>query len=125
MATVLVVEDSELQAVIIQRALERDGHTVHTVLDSHKVYETIEALKPELIITDLDMPHINGHEVIEFVKEHQSLNHIPVIVFTAINLIEHQRAAWAAGCDEFLIKPMAIPEFRRTIKKFLVDYYSK
>ena len=123
MALVLVVEDSELQAIIVQRALERDGHVVHVVLDPQKVYATIEQLKPELLITDLDMPHINGHKVIEFVKKHATLNHTPVIVFTAINLLEHQRAAWAAGCDAFLTKPMSIPEFRRTINKFLETYY--
>ena len=125
MALVLVIEDTELQAIIIQRALEREGHDVEVVLDSKKIFATIEQLQPKLIVTDLDMPHIRGLEVIEFVKQNPALKHIPVVVFTAVNLLEYQQAAWDAGCDAFLIKPMGIPEFRRTINKFLKDYYSE
>lgn len=125
MALVLIIEDTELQAMIIQRALEREGHEVVIVLDPKKIFATIEKLQPELIITDLDMPHINGQEVIEFVKQDATLKHIPIVVFTAVNLLEHQQAAWNAGCDAFIVKPMGIPEFRRTINKFLKDYYSE
>lgn len=125
MALVLVIEDSELQATIIRRALEKEGHQVETVLESKRILATIESLQPELIITDLDMPHVTGHDVIEFVKTHPTLNKIPVIVFTAINLLEYQQASWASGCDAYLTKPMSIPEFRRTINKFLEEYYGK
>ena len=125
MALVLIIEDSELQAVIVQRALEREGHEVAVVLESSKIFATIEQLQPELIITDLDMPHITGQEVIEFVKQNATLKHIPLVVFTAVNLIEYQQAAWDAGCDAFLVKPMGIPEFRRTINQFLKDYYGE
>lgn len=125
MALVLVIEDSELQAVIIQRALEKEGYQVETVLESKRIFATIESLQPNLIITDLDMPNVTGQDVIKFVKTHPTLNKIPVIVFTAINLLEHQQASWASGCDAYLTKPMSIPEFRRTINKFLEEYYSK
>jgi CheY-like chemotaxis protein len=125
MAHILVIEDHELQSMIIQRALEKDDHQLTVVLDSTQIFPTIEATRPDLIITDLDMQNINGIDVINYVKTRAELQNIPVIVYTAIALRHIQEQAHAAGCDAYLMKPMNLPELREFVKHFLETYYTK
>lgn len=121
MAAILVVEDNENQGVIIQRALERDGHAVLVLLDTGQVEQAFLRMQPKLVITDVDMVSQSGINVIQTIKAVDAS--VPVIVFTAMGRPDVEEAARKAGCDAYLTKPMSVVDLREFITQFLKDYY--
>lgn len=119
MAFIVAVEDSEVQATIVRRALERDGHKVQVVLNSANILEILTRYRPDALITDIEMPQLNGVELIRLIRQTKDFACLPIVVFTAVGNPTIERAAWDAGCDAYLIKPMSIPEFRAFINEFL------
>jgi PleD family two-component response regulator len=69
MAYVLLVEDDDEHAGLVQRVLERDQHEIHILLDSSRILEVIKSRKPHIVVTDINMPHFDGIKVIEAVKK--------------------------------------------------------
>jgi two-component system, cell cycle response regulator DivK len=125
MALILVVEDSELQAVMIQRALERDGHRVVVLLESRELLQVVHEVQPDLIIMDIDMPHFSGVDLIKMLKSSPQFSAIPIIIFTALSIESIEKQAREAGSDAYLIKPMSLLHFREYIQQFLQDYYGE
>jgi CheY-like chemotaxis protein len=117
MAYVLLVEDDEEQAVLVQRVLERDQHEIHVLLDSRRILEVIQSRQPQIVITDIVMPRFDGIKVIKAVKEFDPK--IKVIAFTAVGSPDIEEKARAAGCDAYLIKPMNVATFREFVKQNL------
>ena len=120
MAYVLLVEDDDEQAGLVQRVLERDQHEIHILLDSKRILEVIESRKPHIVITDINMPEFDGIKVIEAVKSFDP--NIKVIAFTAVGSTAMEEKARKAGCDAYLTKPMNISAFRNFVKQHLDNF---
>ncbi|MCI0711543.1 MAG: response regulator [Chloroflexi bacterium] len=76
------MEDDDEHAGLVQRVLERDQHEVRVLLDSKRILEVIKSRKPHIVVTDINMPHFDGINVIEAVKAFDPNNKI--IAFTAV-----------------------------------------
>ena len=103
---VLIVEDNEMNRDMLSRRLERHGYGVAFALDGASAVEVAAAVSPEIILMDMSLPVMDGWEATRRIKEDPATAHIPVIALTAHALSDDRDRALAAGCSDFLTKPV-------------------
>lgn len=116
-ARLLVIEDNEDNRDIIVRRLARRGFTMTAAADGFEGLRLAKDSLPDLILLDLQMPGMDGFEVLRQLKAFPPTATIPVIVLTAHVLEDHERQARAAGCTDFEPKPVNFP---RLVGKILL-----
>lgn len=114
MATILLVEDNELNRDMLSRRLARRGHTVTIAVDGAQAVAAVQAVPPQLVLMDMSLPVIDGWEATRRIKADPALRHVPVIALTAHAMAGDRERALAAGCDDFDTKPI---EFERLLGK--------
>ncbi|BCY08272.1 response regulator [Actinoplanes sp. L3-i22] len=127
---VLLVDDDEADVLMVEEALETadvppivtrvaDGRQALDFLRNRGVYA--EAHRPDLVLLDLNMPRMNGHEVLAAMKQDEELRTIPVVVLTTSSAREDVTASYREHASAFVTKPMDYPSFEiavRTISDF-------
>ncbi len=103
MATVLIVEDKESMAQMLSQAIEGEGYKTILARDGREGIQKFKDNQVDVVVTDLKLPYKSGLEVLEAVKEHNSL--MPVILMTAYGTIETAVKAVKEGAYDFLTKP--------------------
>lgn len=86
--------------------LLEDKYEVLTAMDGAAGIELAEQERPDLILMDLSLPVIDGWEATRRIKTNQHLSHIPIIALTAHAMVGDAEEALAAGCDDYLTKPL-------------------
>ncbi len=104
-ASVLVVDDNEVNRDLLGRRLQRQGHTVAVAVDGCEALEMIRATSFDLVFLDIMMPRMNGYQVLEQLKADPSLRHIPVIVISALDDIDSIVRCIELGAEDYLTKP--------------------
>jgi CheY-like chemotaxis protein/serine phosphatase RsbU (regulator of sigma subunit) len=104
-ATVLVVDDAEINRAMLSRRLCRDGHRVVVACDGAEALELVREQSFDLILLDIMMPIMDGYQVLETLKKEETLRHIPVIMITALNDIESIARCIELGAEDYLPKP--------------------
>lgn len=100
---ILIVEDEDTIARLCKKELELHDTTVTIVHDGKEAIEHIQTQKPDLVLLDLLMPHVDGYAVLAYCKEHKI--RIPVIIiFTNLGDSGNRRKCRAMGAEEFIIK---------------------
>lgn len=108
---IVVVEDNQDAARLIQRILEAKGnYEVHVAYDGAQGIETIRQVRPDLVITDLMMPDVDGFTVIDTMKADSGMSHIPIVVVTAKELTAKERARLSGQISMLLQKGSFIDE---------------
>jgi two-component system cell cycle response regulator DivK len=102
---VLVVEDNEKNARLTIAMLEAGGYRTRLAGDGNEGRDLAIELLPELIVTDLQMPGLDGLAMTRALRERAETRHIPIVAVSAHALNEHRQHALAAGCHGFLTKP--------------------
>jgi CheY-like chemotaxis protein len=105
MKRILVVEDQELNMDLLVQLLE-DDYEVLTATDGQAGIELAERERPDLILMDLSLPVVDGWETTCRLKANRHLNQIPIIALTAHTMLGDAERARAAGCDDYLTKPL-------------------
>jgi len=113
---ILVVEDDSNVAEMVLSLLQNAGFSTNTVDDGSKALEYIAAASPDLILLDLDLPDINGMEVLRRVRDR---SFIPMIVISGYNREGDKVQALEAGADDFLAKPFSPEELVARIQALL------
>jgi DNA-binding response OmpR family regulator len=103
--TLLIVDDSPTQLLILRNLLEKNGYTVKGAVDGENALSCARNNKPDLIISDIFMPKMNGYELCEALKDDSSLRLIPVILLTTMSAAESIIKALNTGADYFVPKP--------------------
>ncbi|MGN7612714.1 hybrid sensor histidine kinase/response regulator [Magnetococcales bacterium HHB-1] len=103
--SVLIVEDSAIQGVMLKRLLQENGYTVNLAKNGADGLSSAQTLPPDVIITDIAMPEMDGYELCQQVKKDPRLAHIPVMLLTALSDPEEALRGLHAGADNFLTKP--------------------
>lgn len=119
MARILVCEDEpDILALIVTR-LGRDGHDVVTATDGASGLTLALDLRPDLIVVDWMMPGLSGIEVCTAVRAHPEARSTPIIMLTARAQQSDIDAAFAAGVDDFVIKPFRAGELQARVTDLL------
>lgn len=104
-ATVLVVDDIEVNRALLARRLSKDGHKVVLARDGAEALTLARNQSFDLILLDIMMPVMNGYQVLEILKADETLRHIPVIMITALDDIESTARCIELGAEDYLTKP--------------------
>ena len=105
MKTILIVEDVALNRDLLTQLLE-DEHRLVFAEDGAAALEMAAGERPDLILMDLSLPKIDGFEATRRLKSDPALCGIPIIVLSAHAMKIDEERARAAGCDDFLTKPI-------------------
>src|SRR5262245_17126006 len=105
MKKILIVEDAELNLDLLTQLLE-DEYELVAAEDGARGVALAEQEQPDLILMDISLPVLDGYEATRRIKANPSLSHIPVIALTAHVMSGDQERALAAGCDDYLTKPL-------------------
>ena len=116
---ILYVEDHPDSAVLAQRFLASRGITVVMVIDGASALERIREERPDLVLMDMQLPGVSGYEVTRQIKEDEELGRIPVIALTAYALKGDREKTLAAGCDDYLSKPVDLDRLADVVQRFL------
>jgi len=102
---ILIVEDSAVQALLLKRTLTQQGYTVTVARDGAEGLAMIRERKPTLVISDIEMPHMDGYAMCREIKRDETLRDIPVILLTSLTDPEDIVRGLHAGADNYLTKP--------------------
>jgi len=117
MGTILIAEDSATHAAQIQALLERDGHTVILTGDGQQAIEALGNDVPDMVITDLNMPHVNGLELVEHIRDHYS--ETPVVLMTGEGSEDTAVQALRLGATSYLPKRELAQSLNSTVSEVL------
>ena len=118
MKKILVVEDVDLNRELIVQLLE-DTYQVIEAVNGQEGLELAELERPDLILMDLSLPVMDGWEATRRLKAHDELRSIPIIALTAHAMVGDEEKALAAGCDDYLVKPLDENQLFAKVTKFL------
>jgi pilus assembly protein CpaE len=102
---ILLIDDEPLYQKMISRALEKEQYELKYAQTGQEGLATIPSYKPETIILDLQLPDMNGFDILQRIRRDPNFSHIPVIFVTAQNLLEDKLKAFDLGADDYLVKP--------------------
>jgi PleD family two-component response regulator len=116
---ILIVDDEEHIRKIVKFQLEKAGYEVATAEDGVEALRTVEEVRPDLILLDLMMPNMDGHEVTRRLKTNYQTSQIPVIMVTAKAALESKLQGYEDGANDYITKPFAINELLVRVKNVL------
>jgi two-component system cell cycle response regulator DivK len=115
MAKVLIVEDNPANMKLAVFLLQSVGHTVLSATDAEAGLTLARGEEPNLILMDIQLPGMDGLEATVLLKQDDATRAIPVIALTALAMKGDEERIRAAGCDDYIAKPMGYKEFLATI----------
>ncbi|MEZ0091934.1 response regulator transcription factor [Streptacidiphilus sp. EB129] len=116
-ARVLVAEDDEMQAELVRRYLEREGHTAVMVHDGCAAIGEARRMRPDLLILDIMMPGIDGLDVCRILR--REYEPLPVLVLTARNSEDDLLLGLGLGADDYMAKPYSPRELMARVRTLL------
>ncbi len=117
--TILVVDDDLGTRLSISDYLELSGYIVITADDGEKALKFVEDYHPDLIVTDIVMPRMNGYELVRQVRQKPAFRLLPVILLTARIKTQERILGYQSGCDLYLPKPFELEELAAAICNLL------
>jgi signal transduction histidine kinase len=119
-AHILMVDDEVSSTCLMTNFLNRIGYTqLQSINDSTRVFETIEAFAPDLILLDLAMPGLSGFDILNALRADRRNEQISVLVLTGDPSAKNKRGALAAGATDLLVKPFDPSEVSMRIRNLL------
>ena len=103
---ILCIEDNAVNWRLVQRLLAKAGYEMHWAEEGLKGYDMALALKPDLVLLDINLPGLSGFEVATKFRQNQELKDIPLVALTAKTLKSDRETALVAGCQGFIPKPL-------------------
>ncbi|MGH9587769.1 MAG: response regulator transcription factor [Acidobacteriaceae bacterium] len=110
----LVAEDNEALRQFLRRGLEADGHEVRLAADGQAAIESFLEEKPEIAILDLNMPRVDGTEVLRFFRS--ETEETSILILSARNELSTRLQCLDLGADDCMLKPFALAELRARIR---------
>ena len=123
MATkIAIVDDDRVTLAVIEKALILDGFWVYSAQDGEEGIALVKRENPDILISDVLIPKIDGVDLCKKVKESQELKHTRVILMSAVyKKIIYRDIISESGADDFIEKPVDLNDLKDKIKKLLKD----
>jgi adenylate cyclase len=102
----LVVDDNKVNRILLSRGLEADGHTIETAENGRQALEKIRAGIFDLVLLDIEMPEMNGYQVLEVCLQDSELRDIPIIMTSSLDEINSVVKCIELGAEDYLNKPV-------------------
>lgn len=119
--TILVVDDSTTNVVLLEAILDEKGYQIETALNAKEAYNIIEKQTPDLILLDLLMPKISGFDFLEEIRKNGKAINTPVIVVSALTDEENIEKIMNMGAVDFVKKPIDLQYLVDKVEAVLQD----
>ncbi len=119
MKRVLVVEDNELNLKLFCDLLKAHGYETEAVRDGRDAYERARGFSPDLIITDIQLPHVTGLELIGELRADTALAAVPIMAVTAYAGMGDEGRIREAGANAYVSKPISVMRFMDVVTQLL------
>jgi CheY-like chemotaxis protein len=117
--TVLVVEDFEDNRFMMRRLLEMSGYRVVEAINGEQAVEAAVEERPDLILMDLSLPKLDGLAATRRIRQHEGLARTPIVAVSAHDTTDFHADALAAGCNEYVTKPIDFDQLEALLEKLL------
>ncbi len=117
--TVLIVEDNELNMKLFHDLLAAHGYRTIQTRNGFDALELARQHNPDLILMDIQLPEVSGLEVTKWIKDDDSLRHIPIIAVTAFAMKGDEERIRSGGCEAYISKPISVMSFLDTVRRFI------
>ena len=115
MKKILLIDDEESIHLLYREEFEEEGYEVHSALSGEEALEKVALINPDLVILDINMPGMNGIDVLRRLKELNSK--MPVILSSAYQEFKQDLASWAS--DDYIVKSSNLDELKESVKRHL------
>lgn len=120
MKTIAYIEDDPDMIDLVSIILQKHGYRVAGFTESREIITRLETIKPELILLDLMMPHVDGIEVYKEIKGREGMGEIPVIIISAMKrAVEEIERDGEIKVEACLVKPFTIGELLETVNRII------
>jgi CheY-like chemotaxis protein len=116
---VMLVEDNQMSARLLEFVLNRDGYIVSIMASATEALDSAKDDPPDIIIMDIQLPDMDGLEATRQLKNNPVTAKIPVVAITAYAMTGDEERTRAAGCAGYVSKPVNTRELAETIGNFL------
>jgi two-component system cell cycle response regulator DivK len=119
LARILIVEDNALNIKLFCDLLAAHGHEPQAVTDSRIALEAARDFGPDLVITDIQLPHVSGMELIRLLRSDEKLGEVPIMAVTAYAAAGDEDRIRAAGAQSYVSKPISVARFVQEVDSLL------
>ena len=119
MAKILIVEDNALNIKLFCDLLAAHGHEPEAVTDSRNALDLAREFSPDLVITDIQLPHVSGLDLIRMIRKDDKLGEVPIMAVTAYSTAEDEERIRGAGAQAYVSKPISVVRFAETVDELL------
>lgn len=116
---IMVAEDDADSRLMMKTLLTMKGYRVVEAGDGREAIEVAERERPRMVIMDLQLPRLHGFAVTRHLRQHADLSQIPIIIISGHDSLQHKPLALAAGCNEYLNKPIDFDLLEKTLSRLL------
>jgi len=117
MGKILLLEDDANLNETVTEFLEEQGHEVMSVYDGHEAQEKLYESKYDLLLLDINIPGVNGFEVLKEARENDVV--APAIYITSLDSVEDLEKGYESGCDDYIRKPFVLKELLIRVETLL------
>ena len=121
---ILVVEDEQDNLLLICHILIFLKYNFITATKGQEAFDLATKYEIDLVLLDLVLPDIDGYELIEYFKQHESTRNMPIVAVSALVRKQDRDRALDVGCDDYLTKPYLIEDLQQKIRKYLCQLFS-
>jgi two-component system cell cycle response regulator DivK len=119
LAKILIVEDNALNIKLFCDLLAAHGHQPQAVTDSRQALDAAHEFSPDLVITDIQLPHVTGLDLIRMMRADDRLADVPIMAVTAYAARGDEERIRAAGAQAYVSKPISVMRFAETVDQLL------
>jgi DNA-binding response OmpR family regulator len=124
-STIFLVDDEPSWLELMGEILRTEGFRVITAETGETALENLRTVKPDLILSDLRMPSMNGFDFFEKVRHIPKLNSVPFVFMSSIDDIDAKRVAKQIGADGYVTKPFDSREARSVVSELLTQFENR
>lgn len=118
--TIMLVEDDEITRTLLHQLLRNSGYRIIEADDGLKALKVAMRERPALILMDVDLPGLDGIGITRRIREDTALRNTLIVMVTAFDTPEIREAAFDAGCNEYLVKPLDATKLKTLLTSALL-----